>query len=72
MSNKPCPPHATMAMSCPAPTMATKFVQEKAWALQLRCASVGGSEQAVASSSRPHEPTLCIQSCLLLDSEAFT
>ena len=63
-------PHATMATSCPAPTMAAEFVQESAWALHLRCASVGGSEQAVSSTSRLHEPTLSVQSCLLLDSEA--
>ena len=50
--------------------MAAKFVQESAWALRLHCASVGGSEQAVSSTSHLHEPTLCIQSCLLLDSEA--
>ena len=59
-----------MATSCPTPTMATKFVQESAWALRLRCASVGGSEQAASSTSCLREPTLCIQSCLLLDSEA--
>ena len=41
-----------------------------AMALQLPCASVGGSEQVVSSTSRLREPTLCIQSCLLLDSEA--
>ena len=70
MSNKLRPPHATMTTSCPAPTMATKFVQEGAWALRLHCASVGGSEQAVASSSHLCEPTLCVQSCLLLDSDA--
>ena len=46
--------------------MAAKFVQESAWALQLRCVS----EQAVSSTSRLREPTLCIQSRLLLDSEA--
>ena len=59
-----------MATSCPAPTMAAKFVQGSAWALRLRCASVGGSEQAVSSTGRLREPTLCVQSCLLLDSEA--
>ena len=59
-----------MATSCPAPTMAAKFVQESAWALQLRCASVGGSEQAVSSTSCLRGPTLCAQSCLLLESEA--
>ena len=62
-------PRATMATSCPAPRMAAKFVQGSAWALRLRCASVGGSEQAVSSTSRLREPTLCVQSCLLLDSE---
>ena len=31
---------------------------------------MGGSEQAVASSSRLREPTLGVQSCLLLDSDA--
>ena len=50
--------------------MAAKFVQESAWALHLHCVSVGGSEQVIASSSRLCEPTLCIQSCLLLDFEA--
>ena len=55
-----------MATSCPAPRMAAKFVQESAWPLP----SVGGSEQAVSSTSRLREPTLCVQSCLLLDSEA--
>ena len=50
--------------------MAAKFVQESAWALQLRCASVGGSEQVVFSTSRLRGPTLCAQSCLLLESEA--
>ena len=59
-----------MATSCPASTMAAKFVQESAWALRLCCASVGGSEQAVSSTSCLREPTLCIQSCLLLDFEA--
>ena len=39
-------------------------------ALQLRCASVGGSEQTVSSTGRLREPTLCVQSCLFLDSEA--
>ena len=34
--------------------------------------SVGGSEEAVACFSRLHEPTLCVQSCLLLDSDAST
>ena len=51
--------------------MAAKYVQESAWALRLCCASVGGSEQAVSGTSRLCEPTLCIQSCLLLDSEAY-
>ena len=50
--------------------MAAKFVQGSAWALRLRRASVGGSEQAVSSTSRLREPTPCVQSCLLLDSEA--
>ena len=50
--------------------MAAKFVQESAWALRLRCASVGGSEQAVSSTSRLREPTLRVRSCLPLDSEA--
>ena len=59
-----------MTTSCPIPTMVAKFVQESAWVLQLRCASVGGSEQAVSSTSRLREPTLCIQSYLLLASEA--
>ena len=40
------------------------------WALRLRCASVGGSAQAVFSTSCLCEPTLCIQSCLPLDFEA--
>ena len=51
--------------------MAAKFVQESAWALRLPCASVGGSEQAVSTTSCLPEPTLCIQLRLLLDSEAF-
>ena len=62
-----------MATSCcPTLTLATKFVQESAWALMwLHCMSVGGSEQAVVSTScLCEEPTLCVQSCLLLDSEA--
>ena len=59
-----------MATICPAPTMAAKFVQESAWALRLHCAFVGGSEQVVSSTSRLREPTLCVRSCLLLDSEA--
>ena len=63
-------PRAAMATGCPAPTMATKFVQGSAWALRLHCASVGGSEQVVSSTSRLREPTLCGQSCMLLDSEA--
>ena len=58
-----------MATSCPAPTMVAKFVQESTWALRLRCAS-GGSEQVVSCTSCLCEPTLCVQSCLLLDSEA--
>ena len=61
-----------MAISCPVPTMAVKFVQESAWTLRLHCASVGGSEQAVSSTSCLREPTLCVPSCLLLDSEAST
>ena len=59
-----------MATSCPAPTIAAKFVQESVWALRLRCASVGGSEQVVSSTSRLREPTLCVRSCLPLDFEA--
>ena len=47
-----------------------KIVQESAWTLQLQCVSVGGSEEAVFSTSHLHEPTLCVQSCLLLVSEA--
>ena len=35
----------------------------------MRCASVGGSEQAVCSTSHLHEPTLSVWSCLRLDSE---
>ena len=31
---------------------------------------MGGSEQAVSSTSHLREPTPCVQSCLLLDSEA--
>ena len=58
-----------MATSCPAPTKAAKFAQEVHWALRLRCASVGGSEQAVSRTSRLREPTLCVQSYLLLVSE---
>ena len=53
----------------PLPTIATNFVQESAWVLRLHI-FVNGSEQAVASSSHLREPTLCIQSCLLLDSDA--
>ena len=49
--------------------MAAKFVQ-----VHGRCdcisASVGGSEQAVSSTSHLRGPTLCAQSCLLLESEA--
>ena len=56
-------------LPCPH-NMAGNFVQESAWALRLYCACVGGSEQAIASSSRLHKPTLCVQSCLLLDSDA--
>ena len=41
-----------------------------AWTLRLRSASVGGSEQAVSSTSHLRGPTLCAQSCLLLESEA--
>ena len=59
-----------MATSCPAPTMAAKFVQESAWVLRLHCAPVGGSEQAVSSTSHLHEPTRCVWSCLPLGSEA--
>ena len=54
-----------MATSCPTPTMATKFVQESAWTLRLRCASMDGSERAVSSTSRLREPTLAVHSVML-------
>ena len=67
----------TRIVSCPAPFRSgwRKGARHKtstrgAWALRLCCASVGGSEQAVSSTSCLREPTLCIQSCLLLDFEA--
>ena len=43
--------------------------QKCMWVLRLRCACVGGSEQAIASFSRPREPTLRDQSCMLLESD---
>ena len=48
-----------------------KIYTKSAWALHLRCASVDGSEQAITCTSSSHlcEPTLCAQSCLLLDSD---
>ena len=68
-SNKPHPP--TCYYGYELPHNGVNFVQESAWVLQLRCASVHGSEQAVSSISCLCEPALCVQSCLLLDSEAF-
>ena len=68
-SDKPRPPRAVISWLRAAPP--PQWPQNlSAWALRLPCASVGGSEQAVSSTSRLREPTLCIRSCLLLDSEA--
>ena len=70
MSNKACPPHPPMATSCPT----LQWPQNLYKKVHGHCnyASVDGSEQAVASSSCLHEPILCNQSCLLLDSDAST
>ena len=60
-SNKRRPLLATMATSCHTSTMAVPEVHG-----HCDCA-VHGSEQPIASFSRPREPPLCDQSCMLLE-----
>ena len=64
VNNKLCPLLATMAMSCPASTMAT-IMYKKCMGVVIALACVGGSEPAIACFSHLHEPTLCDQSCCM-------
>ena len=68
--DKPRSPTCCHGYQLPRPTMAAKFVQESAWGCDcVVCLWVGLSKRFYSTSCL-REPTLCTQSCLLLDSEA--
>ena len=65
---------ATMAMSCHAPTIATQLVQKVCGCCDLRlcCVCMHGwiwTIKFLACCICLSEPTLCIQSCTILDSD---